>query len=201
MVLTINNLISFFESYLPLSEEEKSELLALVTEKEFKRKQFLLQKNDICRHYNFIVSGLFKMYAIDKNGTEHILQFGIENEWILDLESFHRNRPTVLDIEAMEPSIVLQIERKDILSLFKNYPKFDRTFRVIIEDRYMQLEHRVLENISFTAEERYQNFIASNPSLSNRIPNTQIAAYLGITPEFLSKIRNNISRKSTGNLI
>lgn len=193
--MTVNKLISHFENYLPLDDKEKEELSNRVIEKNIKRKQFILQANDVCRHYTFVISGLFKMYGVDKSGTDHNIQFASENEWIVDIGSFHSDKESRLYIEAIEPSVILQIEKSNLLYLYTNYPKFDRNFRVIIENKFIELENRVLQNISSTAEERYETFLEQYPKLSNRIPNTQIASYLGITPEFLSKIRNHISKK------
>lgn len=193
--MTLHKLISHFYNYLPLNEKEKEELSNRVIEKSIKRKQFILQPHDVCRHYTFVISGLFKMYGVDKNGTDHNIQFASENEWIVDIGSFHSDKESRLYIEAIEPSVILQIEKSNLLYLYTNYPKFDRNFRVIIENKFIELENRVLQNISSTAEERYETFLEQYPKLSNRIPNTQIASYLGITPEFLSKIRNHISKK------
>jgi CRP-like cAMP-binding protein len=136
------------------------------------------------------------MYAVDKNGKEHNIQFAAENDWIIDLSSFYAEKPSQLYIEAVEPSIVLQIKHDDLLYLYINYHKFDRNFRIIIEQKCIELQNRVLQNISSTAEESYQLFLAQYPNLSNRLPNTQIASYLGITPEFLSKVRKDLTHKS-----
>ena len=193
--MTIHKLIAHFEDYVALDNKEKEELSNRVIEKNIKRKQFILQENDVCRHYTFVASGLFKMYGVDKSGTEHNIQFAPENEWIADIGSFHSDKGSRLYIEAIEPSIILQIEKSNLIYLYTHYPKFNRNFRVIIENKFIELENRVLQNISSTAEERYQAFLEQYPKLSVRIPNTQIASYLGITPEFLSKIRSNISKK------
>lgn len=193
--VNINKLISHFNHYLPLDSTETQELSNRIVEKNIKRRQFILQENDVCKHYTFVISGLFKMYAVDQNGTEHNIQFASENEWITNISSFHSEQPSRLYIEAMEPSVVLQIEKTNLLYLYTHFPKFDRNFRVIIENKFIELENRVLQNISSTAEERYQTFLTQYPKLSNRLPNTQIASYLGITPEFLSKIRKNAAKK------
>lgn len=193
--MSIDQLIIHFNSYIPLREKEKNELKDRVTERKIKRRQFILQENDICKHYTFVISGCFKMYGVDKNGGEHNIQFASENEWITDISSFHSEKGSRLYIEAIEPSIILQIDRSNLIYLFSNHPKFDRIFRIIIENKFIELQNRVLQNISSTADERYQTFLEQYSTLANRLPNTQIASYLGITPEFLSKIRNNISKK------
>ena len=193
--MSIEKLIQYFNDYLALNPEEVSAIACRVVERRIKRRQFILQENDVCRHYTFVVEGCFKMFGVDKNAKEHNLQFSVENDWIADIGSFHTEKPGKLYIEALEPSLILQIEKKELLFLYANYPKFDRNFRVIIENKFVALQNRVLQNISSTAEERYLAFLAQYPNLSNRLPNTQIASYIGITSEFLSKIRKEISSK------
>jgi CRP-like cAMP-binding protein len=134
------------------------------------------------------------MYATDGNGVEHNLQFACEGEWIADFQSFYDQRPSKLYIEAVELSTVLQIEHDDLLHLYIHYPIFDRNFRIVIERKYIELQDRVLQNISYTAEERYPIFEKQYPKLLQRLPGTQIASYLGITSEFLSKIKTKILR-------
>ena len=195
--MSFNKLIEHFDQFLPLDEVEKEALLARISERKVKRKQFILQEEDVCKHYNFVIEGCFKMYFTDQKGVEHNLQFAAESDWITDIGSFHSEKPSQLAIEAIEPSIVLRIEKQDLIYLYENYPKFDRNFRVIIENKFVELQTRILQNISSTAEERYLAFLHQYPNLSNRLPNTQIASYIGITPEFLSKIRKDIVSWST----
>ena len=193
--MPIEKLSAYFEQYLALDDAENADLAQRVSHRKLKRRQLLLQEGDVCRHYNFVVEGCFKMYGVDKKGVEHNIQFAAENDWIMDIGSFYTEKPSKLFIEALEPSTIIRIEKQDLLHFFVNYPKFDRNFRVIIEDKFVALQTRVLQNISSTAEERYQSFLAQYPTLSQRIPNTQIASYLGITPEFLSTIRKNLATK------
>lgn len=155
----------------------------------------LLSEGEICRHYSFIVSGCLRMYAIDDKGYEHNIQFGAENDWITDFASFHTRKPSMLYIQAIEDTIVLQIEQQDLYHLYLNIPKLDRIFKVIIENKFVELQNRLLQSLSATAETRYLSFLETYPTLSTRLPNTQIASYLGITPEFLSKIRNDLAKK------
>lgn len=192
---SIASLIKYFSNYFPLNSKECDELMSRFTERKVKRRQFILQQGDVCSHFTFVVSGCLKMYAVDKNGKEHNIEFSAENDWIIDLSSFYSEKPSQLYIEAIEPTIVLQIKHDDLLNLYINYHKFDRNFRIIIEKKYIELQNRVLQNISSTAEERYEFFLKQYPNLSNRLPNTQIASYLGITPEFLSTIRKSLAHK------
>lgn len=187
---TVKNILSHFDRYVPLEEDEKQALTSRLTERRIKRKQYLLQEGDICKHFTYVEEGCFKMYGIDKSGTEYNLLFAAEDDWVADIASLHKELPSRLFIEAVEASTILQISKGDLWYLYTNYPKFNRNFRVIIEDKYTELQDRLLQTYSSTAHERYEQFLSQYPSLANRLPNTQIASYLGITPEFLSKIRN-----------
>jgi len=187
--MPVDQLIEYFANYIPLKELEKTALTERISERKIKRRQFILQENDACKHYTFVVSGCFKMYGVDDNGTEHNIQFAAENEWIMDISSFHSGKASGLYIEAIEPSVILQIDQTNLIYLYHNHPKFDRIFRVIVEEKFIELQNRVLQNISSTADGRYATFLQQYPKLANKLPNTQIASYIGITPEFLSKIR------------
>ena len=198
--MLVEPLLTYFDSYLTLNDEERAQLSGRVVERRIKRRQFVLQEGDVCRHYTFVVAGCLKLYGVDKKGAEHILQFAAESDWISDIGSFHAERPSQLYIEAIEPAVILQLEKPDLIYLYRHYPKFDRNFRVIIENKFVELQQRVLQNISSTAEERYRSFLSQYSGLAHRLPNTQIAAYIGITPEFLSKIRKGSTPDEPGSL-
>ena len=185
---------SFSNEIFPLSEEEKYQIKSKFKERQIKRRQYILQQGDVCKHYTFVSEGCFKLYKIDKSGKEHNLQFTIENEWISDLGSLYTETPSEVYIEAIEKSTIFQIERKDLVYLYTNYPNIDRRFRVVIENLFIALQQRMFKNISSTAEERYSYFFETHPNLFNRISNVQIASYLGVTPEFLSTIRHKIAK-------
>ena len=188
-------LINYFQKYLPFNAEENELITSKVTLRNIKRKQMILQEGFVCKHYFFVITGCFKMYAVDEKGNEHNLQFAAENDWIADIGSFHSEKPSKLFIEAIEQSVILQIEQQDLYFLYTNIPKLNIIFKVIIEHKFIELQNRVLQNISSTGQQRYLNFMEQYPNLASRLPNTQIASYLGITPEFLSKIRKELSKK------
>ncbi|WP_221391537.1 Crp/Fnr family transcriptional regulator [Dyadobacter sp. NIV53] len=197
--LLSNQLITdYMESFLPFEESEKKLIEARFKQHKVKRRQLILREGYPCKHYSFVVKGCFRMYGMDSKGTQHNIQFAAENDspaarWIADIGSFHSGKASKLSIEAIEPGIILQIERQDLYFLYLNIPKLDRIFKVIIENKFVELQNRVLQNISSTSQERYLTFLEQYPNLALRLPNTQIASYLGITPEFLSKIRKDIS--------
>ncbi|TDX02129.1 Crp/Fnr family transcriptional regulator [Dinghuibacter silviterrae] len=194
--MTTTTLFASFDRYLPLDEAEKADVANRVVERKIKRRQFILQEDDVCKHYTFVAEGCFRVFHVDKKGVEHNLQFAAENEWIMIIDSFFNQKKSSVYIEAIEPSVIFQLSRPDLIHLFRTYPKFDRNFRVIVETRFAELENRLLQTISATAEERYLAFLGQYPALSQRLPNTHIASYLGITPEFLSRIRKELSRKA-----
>ena len=193
---SIEPLLEYFDRLFPLNAEEKELVRAKFHPRLFRKRQFVLQEGNVCTQFNFVVRGCLRTYKIDEKGNTHILQFAIENNWINDLGSFHRVRPSALNIDALEDTVVLQINHEDLLSLYKEAPKFDRIFRVLIENGFIRLQERLLQNISSTAEERYQSFLEQYPHLTNRLSQVQIAGFLGVTPEFLSRLRNMRTKAS-----
>ena len=183
-------LLEYFDKSIPLNDKEKELVQEKFHSRLFRKKQFLLQEGDVCTQFNFVVKGCLRTYNIDEKGNAHVLQFATENHWINDLGSFHGQTPSALNIDALEDSVVLQISRNDLVTLYTEAPKFDRIFRVLIENAYVRLQKRLLQNISSTAEERYQSFLELYPHLVNRLSQVQIAGFLGVTPEFLSRLRN-----------
>ena len=179
---SIEPLLSYFDRLIPLNTEEKELVRARFHSRLFRKRQ--------------LIRGCLRTYKIDEKGNTHILQFATENYWINDLGSFHGMKPSALNIDALEDTVVLQINREDLISLYKEAPKFDRIFRVLIENGFIHLQERLLQNISSTAEERYQSFLELYPHLTNRLSQVQIAAFLGVTPEFLSRLRNMRSKSS-----
>ncbi|WP_070415545.1 Crp/Fnr family transcriptional regulator [Asinibacterium sp. OR53] len=149
--MSIERLNLYFDNYFPLDSSERDVLPTLFVERKIKRRQFILQQGAICKHFTFVVSGCLRMFAIDDNGKEHNIQFIAENDWAMDLSSFYSEKSSKLYIEAIEPCIVLQIKHDDVLYLYTHFHKFDHNFRVIIEQKFIALQERVLQNISSSA--------------------------------------------------
>jgi len=191
---SIDVLIGYFDKMIPLNDEEKELVKGKFYHRLYRKRQYVLQEGDVCGYMNFVVRGCLRMYKIDDQGGTHILQFAAENYWINDIGSFHGLQPSALNIDTLEDTVVLQINRDDLITLYTQAPKFDRIFRVLIENSYVRLQQRLLQNISSTAEERYKFFLDIYPHLANRLAQVQIAAFLGITPEFLSRLRNRMSK-------
>lgn len=183
-------LIDYFQNMLPLTNEEVELLREKFQPRLYRKRQFILQEGDVCNVFNFVVSGCVRMYKMDESGAQHIVQFAIENWWICDMGSFYSMQPSELSIEASEDTTVLQIKYDDVIDLYIRAPKFNQLFRVLVERNLIGIQQRLLQTISTDARVRYESFLKQYPDLANRVPNTHIASYLGITPEFLSKIRN-----------
>ena len=195
--MSVQALISHLNEYLPRDPEEEASLAQHVSSRKMKRRQYLLAQGEVCKHYSFVVEGCFKMYKVDEAAKQHNIMFAAEGDWVVDIGSFHAETPSELYIEAMEPGEVIQISKSDLIPFYRSSLKINRTFRVIIENQFVELQNRLLQTISTTAEERYEAFMQQYPDLLNRIPSAQIASYLGITPEFLSRIRSKpASRES-----
>ena len=191
---SIEPLLKYFNGCIPLNKEEKQLVTGYFQPRLYRRRQYVLQEGDICTKFNFVVRGCLRMYKIDDKGNMHILQFTAENRWLTDLGSFYGKNVSKLNIDAIEDTMILQISYDNLIAIYKQAPKFDRIFIVMIENSFIALQERLLQNISSTAEERYLSFMQMYSHLSNRLPQTQIAAFLGISPEFLSRIRNNSTK-------
>ena len=191
---TVQPLLDYFNRLIPLSTEEEDLVSSKFLPHLFLKKQFVLQHGDTCQHFDFVVRGCLRLYKVGNDGAYHILQFATENHWISDLASFHRKIKSTFDIDALEDTVVLRISHTDLIDLYVKAPKFDRIFRVLLENHFMQQQERIGQLFSSTAEERYQSFLETYPHLPNRLSQVQIAAYLGITPEFLSRIRSRLAK-------
>ena len=178
--------------HISLSDNEMEDFCQLFQPKEIKKKHFLLREGEVCKFEGFVTKGIFRVYHIDKTGAEQILYFAIENWWITDIDSFTNEKPSQLFIEALEDSEVLLISKKDKEFAYEHMPKIEKLFRVMTQKTHVALQRRMIDNLSKTAHERYLDFIERYPQLYQQLSNLQIAAYLGISHEFLSKIRNKI---------
>lgn len=185
-------LISSIEKHINLTEKEKEQFLSLLQVKKVRKKQYFLQEGEVCKHNAFVNKGCLRSYIVDNNGFEHILQFAIEGWWVGDIMSFKNGTPSTQNIDALEDTEVLMLTKETQQELFDKCSKFERYFRIIMENSLIAHQTRILENISLPAMDRYKNFAKRYPAFIQRLPQTQIASYLGITPEFLSKIRHQM---------
>lgn len=182
-------ILSNFAMHIALSADEEKRVLALFEQKDVARRTLLLQPGEINRYLYFVKSGCLRMFYTDKEGQEHNICFYPENWWACDIVSFFKQKPAVNAIQALEDSEVYYISLSRLEELFAEVPKFERFFRILIQNGFDLYQKRITSNLSKTAEERYLEFRKRYPGLESRIAQKHIAAYLGITPAFLSMMR------------
>lgn len=185
----IEKLIQHINSVTPLTTEEEGIVKGLFKEKIIPRKTFLLRSGEIAQYSAFVVEGCLRSYGIDKNGYEHILQFAPDNWWISDMSSIAKHKSSELNIDALLDTKVLLLQRTCQLSLFDKIPKLERYFRILTENALAASNDRTIDYLTLTAKQRYAKFCNLYPTIINTIPQKSVASYIGITPEFLSKLR------------
>ena len=181
--------------HISMDNVEKGFFISLLEPKILLRKKVYLKAGEVCRNSAFVIEGALKSYTIDKEGKEHILSFATRDWWIADMYSYISRKPAILSIEAIADSEVLMLSYENQQLLYEKVPKFERFFRILIENALVANQQRLIDNLSSSAEERYLHFIQKYPSIPSCVPQHNIASYLGITPEFLSKIRGRLARK------
>jgi len=183
-------LLSSIAKHVTLDKAEEEYLSSLLHYKKVKRKQFVLEEGDVSSRVIFVTSGCLRSYAVDKNGTEHVLQFAPSGWWIVDMRSYITGEPARLNIDAIEDTEYLFFNKADFEELNLKVPKFERFNRILGQNAIATYQHRQIDNAIFAAMERYANFCQLYPSLIKTLPQKQVASYIGVTPEFLSKMLN-----------
>jgi CRP-like cAMP-binding protein len=189
--LILNNI----SSYISLDEKERAFFISLLKPMKLKRRQMLLKEGEICRFSSFVTQGCLRGFSVDINGFEHVLNFAPPNWWIADMYSLITQKTGVLNIVALEDTEILTLSKAHQEELYVKVPVFERFFRIITENSLVTYQQRLLDNLSLTAVERYNNFCKRYPTLITCLPSKQIAAYIGVTPEFFSKMRHNMVKK------
>jgi CRP-like cAMP-binding protein len=183
------DLIKYIRRYISISETEIAIFQSYLKPKKLTKKAFLLKEGQFCKSRYYIKSGCIRLFYIDKKGNEQIIHFGIENWWITDYESLINKTPSILYIQAIEPTELLELPQETFDDLCQRLPKTERLFRKIMEKTYIAIQKRIEYIYSLKGEDQFNIFIAANPEFAQRVPQYMIASYLGMTPEFVSKIR------------
>jgi CRP-like cAMP-binding protein len=175
--------------HITLTDVEKEHFISILQPKKLRRRQYLVQAGEPCRYECFVTKGCLRQYYVDDKGSERILSFAVEDYWISDMYGLIMGQPALTNIDALEDCELLLMEKNAFEELLVRVPKFERFFRIILQRAFVSHQRRIIENISLQADERYCRFVERYPALEQRLPQKQIAAYLGITPESLSRIR------------
>ncbi|HYC27753.1 MAG TPA: Crp/Fnr family transcriptional regulator [Chitinophagaceae bacterium] len=190
-----DKLLKYVAKYISLTEEETAFFTSLLKVRLLRKRQYLLQAGDVSRNEYFVNSGCLRAYTVDDKGMEHVVQFAIEEWWINDLYSFLTQTPAAYNIDAVEDAEVICIGRDTYELVLEKIPKFERMYRIMFQSSLITHQRRIIENISLPAHERYRLFLERYPQFEQRFPQHQIASYLGITPESLSRIRKQLAEK------
>jgi CRP-like cAMP-binding protein len=187
-------MFEIFETFITangdFTPEDLQLMRSLAIVKKVRRKEFLLQEGEICRYKIFIAKGLLKSYCLRHDGTEHIMRFSPENSWTTDHISLKNQTPAQSNIEALENSEVVMWTRENMHELFNSIPGFKAYMSRLIENALKSSHDRILMNLSYTSEEKYEDFIANFPDVFRRVPLHMVASYLGVSRETLSRIRH-----------
>ncbi len=189
MDFTHSNILRHLKKVINLSENEQQEFVSILSEIKLNKKEFLIQPGELVDSEFYVVKGCLKAYYVDQNGDQHIIQFAIEDWWISDFEAFFNETPANLYVECIEDSILLGINRNSLDLLYQRIPQFERFFRIKTTNAFVSLRSRVLSTLQKSSKERYLEFCETYPKIEQRVANYQIANYLGIKPESLSRIR------------
>ena len=187
------SLFKSISKHVKLNSEEEDLFETFWTEKILEKGDYLLRNGETCQTDNFVLNGTLKAFFINpKSGKEEILYFAIENWWATDIESFQKQSPSIYNIQAIEKTLLIQIRYDSFQEMLRQIPKLERFFRIILENYLGNLQRRIIVNNVLDAEQRYYHFKDNYPKIVDKVPNYQIASYLGITAEFLSRIRKKI---------
>jgi CRP-like cAMP-binding protein len=185
----LNLILQNVSKHIALTPAEKEIFTAMLQTRHLKRKQHWVATGDICRHSAFVTSGCLRGYTVDSNGIEHVLSFAPTDWWMADMFSLITGMPGNLNIEALEDTEMLLLPKASQEELYRQVPKFERVFRILAEKSLVAFQQRLIDNLSLPASERYENFCRRYPTLVYHLPQKQIASYIGVTPEFFSKMR------------
>ncbi len=190
-----DRLQAHINSRIKLSAKEYALCAGHFLTRRIRRRQYLLQEGEICHSIAFVENGCLREFTVDHRGEEHTIHFAIADWWITDMTSFLTGRPSASNIVAVQDSVVRLVTKEAREELFAAVPKMERFYRLLLESNYVATQARIVASLSASAEERYLSFLKTYPALIEQIPQHQIASYLGITPQSLSRIRRELAKK------
>lgn len=178
-----------------LTPEEEQLILTQVEVKHYKAKSLLLKAEEVSRNTYFVQRGVVRSFTINDQIIEHVLHFACEGWWIGDMYSYIAEKPGNLFIEVVEDAEIVCVSKETHQLLYQKIPKLERFFRILAENSLVAHQERLIDNLSLTAEERFEKFCSKYPTLIQRVPQKQIASFIGVTPEFFSKMKARLLKK------
>lgn len=190
--MNYDSILKNVAQHICLEPDETRFFILLLEHRTFRKKDFVLRQGEVARHTNFVIKGCLREYTVDEAGKLNIDYFAPENYWLSDLYSYLSETPSSQNIDALEDTEVLQLSKTNMERLYIEVPKFERLNRILFQNSLVTHHRRLMTNISGTAKERYFEFRKKYPGLELRIPQKQVAAYLGITPEYISMLKKKL---------
>src|SRR6478609_3625113 len=191
----MTSILQNIAKHVSLTTDEETLFLSKVEFKSYKAKTILLSPGVIANSTYFVNSGILRSFTINDNIIEHVLHFACEGWWIGDMYSYISQKPGNLFIEVIEDADLAIITRENQQELFLKIPKLERFFRILSENSLVSHQERLMDNLSLTAEERFEKFCTKYPTLIQKVSQKNIASYIGVTPEFFSKMKSKMLRK------
>ncbi|NGY36209.1 Crp/Fnr family transcriptional regulator [Flavobacterium sp. XN-5] len=188
-------LLKNISKHIILSPEEQHLFLSKTEIHHFKSKTIILSPGQVCKYSYFVNSGVLRSFNITDNIVEHVLNFACEGWWIGDMYSLFSQKPAILFIEVLEDAEIVMLSKENQEFLYAEIPKLERFFRILTENSLVANQERLMDNLSLSAEERFEKFRIKYPTLLQKISQKQIASYIGVTPEFFSKMKSKLLRK------
>tara|TARA_B100000497_G_C7672027_1_gene405616 strand:- start:315 stop:896 length:582 start_codon:yes stop_codon:yes gene_type:complete len=189
-----SSFLNYINNYIDLTEKEIAFLRSNTNYKKYLKGHYIVQQGAVCKHTNFIISGCTKNFYVDQQGQEHIVTFAIENWWSADLSSFITQTPSDFNVKCIEATEVIQFTYQNQDEIFQNIPKMETLFRKLLEKALVSSQKRIVNNFSLSAKDQYLYFKKQFSTIEQRVPQYMVASYLGITKEFLSKIKTELAK-------
>ncbi len=191
----MQSILENIAKHVTLTPEEQELFLSKTETRQFKVKTILLSAGEVATCTYFVNSGILRSFNINDNIIEHVLHFACEGWWIGDMYSYISEKPGNLFIEVLEDSEVVIITKENHQKLYQEIPKLERFFRILAENSLVAHQERLMDNLSLTAEERFEKFCSKYPTLIQKVPQKQVASFIGVTPEFFSKMKARLLKK------
>jgi len=191
-----STLLSNINRYVFLTKDEEDKITSIIKTSKVKKKQYIIRPGTVCTSRTYIVEGSFRVFYLDEDGKEHTVSIGVEDWWVTDFFSYINQTPAINYAEALEDSYIFQMRYEEIEHLCKEIHALSEYFRLTTEKAFAFSRRRAISNISMTAEQRYDEYLDRYPHIVHRVPQYVLASYLGMSQEFLSKIRRRKLSKS-----
>jgi len=188
-------ILAAVEKHIALEDHERGAFLSILTAQHLKPGDYVERNGEPSQHFIHVATGCLMTYYVDGDGVERVIQFATTGWWTGDLHSFTKSVPSIYSTRAVSESDVFLLTKTELDSFLEKVPKFEKYFRILYQNSIVAHQHRLIQAYSATAEERYLSFQEKYPSLEQYVAQKYIASYLGVTPEFLSKIRRRLMGK------